>query len=59
MTTKFIAEKAFEMTMIDAIERGCTKVEDAVEYMKTKTFQEAMDRYIALFEEQFPELTAL
>lgn len=56
MTTEFIAKKAVEMTILDAIAKGCTTASDAVEYMKTKHFKSAAKRYVSLLEESFPEL---
>jgi len=47
------AKAAIKLTLLDAIEKGHTARSELIEFMKSKTFQEAAKRYAKFLEEEF------
>lgn len=54
ISIELATEKAIQMVIMDAIENGkITKPEDAVAYMQSTTFENAVKNYVELFKETF------
>jgi|688.fasta_scaffold116117_1 hypothetical protein len=50
---KMLTEKAAEMVIMDALEKGKSK-EEVIAYMKSQVFADAVSRYVKMFEELLP-----
>lgn len=48
-----IAQISIQLVIMDALEKGHTKKEDLIQYMKSNVFETAVKTYIALFEKEF------
>lgn len=48
-----IVQISIQLVIMDALEKGHTKTEDLIQYMKSNVFETAVKAYIALFEKEF------
>ena len=48
-----IAQISIQLVIMDALEKGHTKTEDLIQYMKSNVFETAVKTYIVFFDKEF------
>lgn len=56
MTQKQIIEKAMQLTIMDAIEKGHVNKDDLIKYMSSDVFEKSVDRYATVIKEEIASL---
>ena len=56
MTQQQIIEKAMQLTIMDAIEKGHVNKNDLITYMSSDVFEKSVDRYATVIKEEIASL---
>jgi len=56
MTQQQIIEKAMQLAIMDAMEKGHVNKEDLITYMSSDVFEKSVDRYAVVIKEEIASL---